>query len=76
MKHMERLKKMVNWAVKNEWLDKNPFTNFQLKFNRHERECLNELELTAIKARDIENPIMQTVRDFIRIQLLYWLGLY
>ena len=63
MKHMERLKKMVNWAVKNEWLDKNPFTNFQLKFNRHERECLNELELTAIKARDIENPIMQTVRD-------------
>jgi hypothetical protein len=27
MKHMERLKKMVNWAVKNEWFDKNPFVN-------------------------------------------------
>jgi hypothetical protein len=24
MKHLERLKKIVNWAVKNEWVDKNP----------------------------------------------------
>jgi site-specific recombinase XerD len=63
MKHMERLKKVVNWTVKNEWLDKNPFVNFKLKFNRQERECLNELELSAIKTRDLENPILQLVRD-------------
>lgn len=29
MKHLERLKKIVNWAMKNEWIDKNPFTAFQ-----------------------------------------------
>ena len=63
MKHMERLKKIVSWALKNEWIDKNPFVNFHLKFNRHERECLNEVELCAIKVQDFENPILQKVRD-------------
>lgn len=63
MKHMERLKKVVNWALKNEWLDKNPFANFKLKFIRQERDCLNDIELTAIKTRDLENPVFQLVRD-------------
>jgi site-specific recombinase XerD len=63
MKHMERLKKMVNWAVKNEWLDKNPFSNFKLKFDRQERECLNEIQLTVIKTHDLENPTLQLIRD-------------
>lgn len=64
MKHLERLKKMVTWAVKNEWIDKNPFTSFQLKFKRKERDFLNELELAAIEAQDLENILLQKVRDF------------
>lgn len=63
MKHMERLKKMVNWAVKNEWLDKNPFINYNLKFNRLERDCLNEFELSAIQSHSLENPMLKRVRD-------------
>jgi site-specific recombinase XerD len=63
MKHIERLKKIVAWAGKNEWIDKNPFINFHLKFDRHERECLNETELSVIKSYDFENPIIQKVRD-------------
>jgi site-specific recombinase XerD len=63
MKHLERLKKMVNWAVKNQWIDKNPFTAFQLKFKRKERDFLTELELAAIETQDLENPILQKVRD-------------
>ena len=63
MKHMERLKKMIRWAEKNEWIDKNPFINFKLKFNRHERDFLSELELAAIENQSLENPMLQTVRD-------------
>lgn len=63
MKHLERLKKMVNWAVKNEWMEKNPFAHFQLKFKRKERDFLTELELAAIETQYLENPTLQKVRD-------------
>jgi len=63
MKHLERLKKIVNWAVKNEWIDKNPFANFQLKFKRKERDFLTELELSALETQELDNPMLQKVRD-------------
>jgi site-specific recombinase XerD len=63
MKHLERLKKIVAWAVKNEWIDKNPFIGFQLKFKRHERDFLQVSELAAIEAHDFDNPMLQKVRD-------------
>jgi site-specific recombinase XerD len=63
MKHLERLKKIVNWAVKNEWIDKSPFAHFQLKFKRLERDYLTELELSAIETLELESPALQKVRD-------------
>jgi hypothetical protein len=33
MKHLERLKKLMNLATELEWTDKNPFLGFKLKFN-------------------------------------------
>jgi hypothetical protein len=38
MKHLDRLKKMVNWAAKHEWIEKDHFKHFQLKFKRTERD--------------------------------------
>ena|GEM_PF-19144 len=64
MKHLERLKKIVAWAVKNEWIDKNPFIGFQLKFKRSERDFLQVNELAAIEAHEFDNPMLQKVRDF------------
>ena len=63
MKHLERLKKMVTWAETNEWIDKNPFTAFKLKFKRHEMEFLQEDELSRIESRDLEDPMLRRVRD-------------
>ncbi len=63
MKHLERLKKIVAWALKNEWIDKNPFIGFQLKFKRHERDFLQAGELTAIEEQDFDNPMLKKVRD-------------
>jgi hypothetical protein len=52
MKHLERLKKIVAWAMKNEWIAKNPFIAFQLKFKKHERDFLQANELVAIETHD------------------------
>jgi site-specific recombinase XerD len=63
MKHLERLKKMVTWAAINEWIEKDPFATYKLKFKRHEMEFLQEDELALIENRDFENPMLQQVRD-------------
>ncbi len=63
MKHIERLKKMVNVAIKNEWLEKDPFAKFQSKFIRTERGFLNEDELKSIEKRVLKIPRLQLVRD-------------
>ncbi len=63
MKHLERLKKIVAWALKNEWINKNPFVGFQLKFKRHERDFLQASELAAIEDHVFDIPILQKVKD-------------
>lgn len=63
MKHLERLKKMVTWAVKNEWMEKNPFINYQLKFKRYEREFLQLNELASIETQIFDNEMLQKVKD-------------
>jgi site-specific recombinase XerD len=63
MKHLERLKKMVTWALKNEWIDKNPFSSYRLKFKHTEREFLSEMELAELEGREFENPMLDRVKD-------------
>jgi site-specific recombinase XerD len=62
MKHLERLKKIIAWAVKNGWINRNPFIGFQLKFKRHERDFCRK-ELAAIEQHDFNNPMLEKVRD-------------
>jgi hypothetical protein len=76
MKHLERLKKIVAWALKNEWIDRNPFIGFQLKFKRHERDFLQVSELAAIEERDFEQPYAAKSKRYLHLQLLYRSRLY
>lgn len=63
MKHMERLRKMVSMAVKLEWMEKDPFANYQLKFKKVERGYLTLQELTAIENKKFTIPRLQLVQD-------------
>lgn len=63
MKHLERLKKMVNLAVKLEWMTKNPFANFQLKFDKYDRQYLTERELLLIENTYYRNERLEKVKD-------------
>ena len=40
MKHIERFKKLCKLGVKLEWLEKDPAINYQLHFDKVERDCL------------------------------------
>ena len=54
MKHMERLMKMVNLAVKLEWLDKDPFRNYKRRYKKAERPFLTERELGSWKTSALQ----------------------
>jgi integrase len=63
MKHLERLRKMVTLAVKLEWTGKDPFANYQLKFQRIERGFLSKEELSAIEEVKITHETLEYVKD-------------
>lgn len=63
MKHLERLKKVVNLAVKLEWLSKNPFQNYQLKFKKADRQYLNEYELERLQNTNFTRQSLERVKD-------------
>lgn len=63
MKHIERLRKMINVAIKNEWLDKDPFAKFQAKFVKNDRQFLNQTELDEIEEKHFKVARLEWARD-------------
>ena len=63
MKHIERFCKMINLAVRLEWIDRNPFHAYQLKFDKVEREYLTKDELARIEAKKFNVVRLQVVQD-------------
>jgi site-specific recombinase XerD len=66
MKHIERLRKMINMAVKLDWLSKDPFTSFKKHFDKVERESLNSKELTALANKEFTIERLEHVRDMFQ----------
>ena len=63
MKHVERLRKMVNLAIKEEWLTKDPFIKFKLKFEKKERGFLTQDELQKIEQKHFPIERLDQTRD-------------
>jgi len=63
MKHMERLKKIMNLGLDLEWLDKNPFARYKLKFHNFKKEFLSREELACFEKEPLSHPGMDIVRD-------------
>jgi len=63
MKHIERLRKMINVALRNEWLDKDPFNKFRLSFQKTRRGFLTDKELYQIESLELTNKRLEKVRD-------------
>ncbi|MGB5368817.1 MAG: site-specific integrase [Flavobacteriaceae bacterium] len=63
MKHLERLMKITNLALKMEWLEKDPFRNFKLHYIRNERDYLTERELDLIEGTSFMTVGLNRVKD-------------
>lgn len=63
MKHLERLKKMMNLALRLEWIEKDPFVRFSLKFTKHQRSFLSKSELEILETSHLEKETHRKTRD-------------
>lgn len=63
MKHIERLRKMINMAVMLDWLPKDPFASFKKHFDKVERQCLTGKELTGLVNKQFSIERLRHVRD-------------
>ena len=63
MKHIERLRKMINLAIRNEWLLRDPFAKFKPSFIKTSREFLTAEELIKIENKEFSIPRLQQVKD-------------
>lgn len=62
-KYIKNLKKIVNLAIKNDWLAKDPFKNFAATIKPVNRDYLTEEELHKIENKKIEVSRLAQVRD-------------
>jgi site-specific recombinase XerD len=63
MKHLIRLRKMINLALKLDWITKDPFANYKMKFDKVEKECLNKNELERLEKKQFAVERLDMVRD-------------
>ncbi len=63
MKYIKRLKKVVNFAIANEWLLRNPFINFSCSYKEVTKEFLSSEELTDIEEKVFKIKRLDQVRD-------------
>ncbi len=63
MKYIKNFRKVINMAIKYEWLDKDPFAKFECKIKPVERFFLSMEELTLMENKVLSVPRMDMVRD-------------
>ena len=62
-KYLSHLIKMINIALDNEWIDKNPFRKFKMKNKEVVKEFLTETELGILFQKEIKFKRLAQVRD-------------
>lgn len=63
MKHLERFRKVVAMGARLEWIDKDPFVHYKLRFKRPIRTFLTAKELESIELKQLSIPRLKYVRD-------------
>jgi len=62
-KYLSHLIKMINIALDNEWIDKNPFRKFKMKNKEVVKEFLSEHELDLLLQKELTVQRLEQVRD-------------
>ncbi|MGZ2369471.1 site-specific integrase [Ancylomarina sp. YFZ004] len=62
-KYLKNMRKVINLAIRNEWLDKDPFAKYQTKLIEVKREYLTKEELQKLENLKLSFPRLGVVRD-------------
>ncbi|MFN8254208.1 MAG: site-specific integrase [Bacteroidales bacterium] len=63
MKHIERLRKVVNMSIKNDWLERDPFHKFKPVFLKTTRQFLTSDELSSIEQKRFKIERLEYAKD-------------
>lgn len=63
MKYIKNFKKIINIGLANEWIKKDPYINFEIKFKKVERGFLTEDDLDKIISKKFEIERLEQVKD-------------
>lgn len=63
VKYIQYLNRVMDFAVNNEWADKNIFQNYKVSIKESKREYLTQAELDRILNKEIRLPRLSEVRD-------------
>ncbi len=63
MKHLIRLRKMTNFAIRLDWLPNDTFKNFKIRHQKVEKEFLTKTELDKIHKKQLAVERLEIVRD-------------
>lgn len=62
-RYLKLVKTIVNYAVKNEWLERNPLNGYKLKSEQVKRVFLDKDELHTLESKEISIERLAKVRD-------------
>lgn len=63
LKYVNNFKKIIRIALANQWMDRDPFYNYKVRFDTVEREYLNEEEVQKLIEKDLHLDRLKLVRD-------------
>jgi site-specific recombinase XerD len=63
IRYLKIVKKIANLAVRNEWIDRNPFQGFKCVTVDVEREILNDGEIRTLLSKQFVSKRLEEVRD-------------
>jgi integrase/recombinase XerD len=62
-KHVQRFKRIVNWAVEIKWITVNPFKEYSCPQKKHKRKKVSFQQLVAIEQQQFSDPSIRYVKD-------------
>ncbi len=63
VKYLKNLRKVINLAIKNEWLDKDPFAKYKATEKPVKRDFLSKEELNVLESKKFKIDRLNVVRD-------------
>jgi len=68
-KHIQRLKKIINWSIREGWINTNPLQTFTISFDKFDRGFLTEEEITLLEKATLPTKALLSIREQFVFQI-------